>query len=158
MKALIASYKGILLDTNLLLLLTAGVFSLDKIRSFKRTQSFIIEDFNALNQIISFSTQLFTTPNILTEATNLLDSELMPVLSVLTETLVEHYLPSIEVMKYDIKCYEKFGLSDAVLRKLANDNILVLTVDAPFYHYASSLGLPVYNFNHFRQSYLLPRN
>jgi hypothetical protein len=152
----IQSYTGLLLDTNLLILLVAGLLSKEKIGKFKRTNCFIPQDFEVLEQIIAQSKQLFTTPNILTEATNLLDSELLPVLSVLTQNLTESYHPSIEIMNYDPACYLKFGLSDAVLRKVAEHGILILTVDAPFYHYASSLDLPVHNFNYVRQSYILP--
>ena len=153
----VQSYRGLLLDTNLLILLVAGLLSNQKISTFKRTNSFIPQDFDVLQQIIAQSKQLFTTPNILTEATNLLDAELLPILSILTKNLIENYLPSIEIMSFDPNCYLKFGLSDAVLRKVAEDDIMVLTVDAPFYHYASNLGLPVYNFNHVRQSYILPQ-
>ena len=151
----IATYKGILLDTNLLLLLTVGFKSIDEISRFKRTQTFSQQDYKALRKLIDQSKKLFTTPNILTEATNLLPSNFYSVLATLTEKFEECYLPSLEVMQYDVKSYEKFGLSDSVLRKLAEENILILTVDAPFYHYASGLGLSVENFNHIRQSYLL---
>ena len=148
MRDFIASYEGLLLDTGLLLLLTVGFDSPEKISKFKRTQNFSTQDYDALLLITDASKKLITTPNVLTEASNILFPDFYPALAILTAKFEECYLPSLEVMQYDVKSYHKFGLTDTVLKKLAKDNILILTIDAPFYHYASSLGLPVELFNH----------
>ena len=79
----IASHKGILLDTNLLLLLTK---------------------------------KLFTTPNILTEASNLLAHDLMPVLGTLIGEFEECYVKSSQIVEENTKLFEKFGLSDAIIK------------------------------------------
>lgn len=151
----IASYRGILLDTNLLLLLTAGLYSPKKIREFKRTQAFDSQDYEALIKLISRSKKLFTTPNILTEASNLLGNDLMPVLGTLICEFEECYVKSSQIIEENVKLFEKFGLSDAVIKQLSTENILIITVDLPLYHFISSLGLPVMNFTHIRGQYLL---
>ena len=151
----IASHKGILLDTNLLLLLVTGLRSPKKIQDFKRTQSFDNQDYEALRKLIGSSKKMFTTPNILTEASNLLSEDLMPFLGVLIDEFEECYVKSSQIVEENTKLFEKYGLSDAVIKQLSTENILVVTVDLPLYHFISSLNLPVLNFNHIRGLHLL---
>ncbi len=70
---LIARYRkaGILVDTNLLLLLFMGNFQPARITTFKRTQQFVEEDFQLLMLLLGYFDKIITTPNILTEVSNL---------------------------------------------------------------------------------------
>jgi hypothetical protein len=63
--------KGILIDTNILLLYFLGSFDQDLIPSFKRTVQFTVEDYNTLLLLLQMFDRLVTTPNILTEVSNL---------------------------------------------------------------------------------------
>lgn len=150
--------KGILIDTNLLILLIVGSYNEDMIFSFKRTQNYTIEDFKYLKNFILRFEKHFYTPNILSEITNLTDSiNLEPnfsffqhikyFLSVFTEDSVS----SDEIMQ--LKSFLKFGLTDAVNCKLS-DKYLVLTDDLRLYSYLANQGLPAINFNHIRNFYL----
>ena len=64
--------KGILIDTNLLLLFVVGSCNVKHIGTFKRTKKFIPADFEALRRMLGNFRRLVTTPNILTEVSNFL--------------------------------------------------------------------------------------
>ena len=70
---LIAKYrgKGVLLDTNLMLLLAVGLYKRERISSFKRTDQYTARDFSLVADIISKFDRRITTPHILAETDNL---------------------------------------------------------------------------------------
>jgi hypothetical protein len=57
--------KGILVDSNLLVLLLVGSVNKRRILEFKRTQDFTIEDFETLSRLIAWFERLVTTPHVL---------------------------------------------------------------------------------------------
>src|SRR5690242_21168586 len=63
--------KGVLLDTNLLLLFVIGSYRRDIISEFKRTAQYTLADFELVVKILKFFRTKLTTPNILTEVDNL---------------------------------------------------------------------------------------
>jgi hypothetical protein len=65
--------NGLLVDTNLLLLYLVGKTNPDRIRNFKRTSRYTVEDFELLDEIMGQFKTLVTTPHILTELSNLGD-------------------------------------------------------------------------------------
>ena len=150
--------KGILIDTNLLILLLDGSYNEGKTLRSKRTQSYLIEDYKYLVAFLKNFEKHFYTPNILSEITNLTDSinsepnfsffqHIKKALSVFTEDSVS----SEEIMQ--LKSFLKFGLTDAVNCKLS-DKYLVLTDDLRLYSYLANQGLSAINFNHIRDLYL----
>ena len=62
---------GIVIDTNILLLLVVGAYNPNEITQFKRTQKFIPEDYFTLRKLLKLYATVLTTPNILTEVSNL---------------------------------------------------------------------------------------
>jgi len=66
--------KKLVLDANLLLLLTIGLMDRSEIVRFKRTNRFTIADFDALTDIVANAQVVITTPHILTEVSNLANS------------------------------------------------------------------------------------
>ena len=147
--------EGILIDTNILVLLILGAVDRDAISRFKRTKRFIPEDFDLARRFISNFNKLGTTPSILTEASNLLN-ELTPPLS---ETVllamaqwiavtIERYVPSRELVL--LPHYSKLGLADASISAAASSNYLVLTDDFKLSQVLESSGMQVVNFNHLR--------
>ena len=150
--------KGILIDTNLLILLLVGSYNEDMISSFKRTTNYTVEDYRYLKVFLTGFEKHFYTPNILTEITNLTDSinsepnffffqHMKYVLSAFKEESVS----SDEIMQ--LKSFLKFGLTDALNCKLS-DKYLVLTDDLRLYSYLANQGLPAINFNHIRDLYI----
>lgn len=62
---------GLLIDTNLLLLLCIGILDRRYIHRFERTSAYTPADFGALVQILHYFRRVIVTPHILTEISNL---------------------------------------------------------------------------------------
>jgi len=66
--------KGVFVDTNLFVLQLVGLVNTKRIRDFKRTQDFTVEDFRTLRDLIDwFGTPLVTTPHVLSQISDLTD-------------------------------------------------------------------------------------
>ena len=63
--------KGILIDSNILLVWTIGSFSLALIPNFKRTAAYTLRDFKLLHNLLGRFKQVVTMPGIITEVSNL---------------------------------------------------------------------------------------
>ncbi len=64
--------QGLLIDSNLLLLLFVGQYDPTRIQKFKRTDQFTVGDYELLADYVEQFRELVTTPSILTEVSNLL--------------------------------------------------------------------------------------
>jgi rRNA-processing protein FCF1 len=147
--------KGILIDTNILLLYFVGSFDQDLISSFKRTLQFTVEDYNTLLLLLQMFDRLVTTPNILTEVSNFSGQLGEPAKTSYFYTFAkqlalmeEHYVASREVAAEDE--FIKMGLTDASIFKLPKDQYLVLTDDFRLSQSLQHKGIDVINFNHIR--------
>ena len=65
--------RGLLLDTNLLLLFVVGECDIRAVQTFKRTKIFAIEDFYLLQKFVRHFAKIVTTPNVLTEVSSFLN-------------------------------------------------------------------------------------
>ena len=150
-----------MIDTNLLVLLTIGTLNTSYIEGHKRTGHYTVEDFNLLLAIIGKFQLLVVTPNILTEASNLLEGssyggvDALSILMKIAEKQDETYWNSLSVMQNYSRSYIKFGLTDAVIHAVAMENYIVLTQDLRLCSYLEGLGLRVLNFTNFRTNNLL---
>ena len=63
--------KGILIDTNILLLYIVGAVDINLIRNFGRTAEFAENDFYVVSKFVDYFDIKITTPHILTEVSNL---------------------------------------------------------------------------------------
>ena len=65
--------KGVLIDSNLLLLLLVGSFDTNLVinASFKRVAKYNLEDFETLQNLLRYFTISVTTAHLLTEVSNL---------------------------------------------------------------------------------------
>ncbi len=132
--------RGILLDTSPLLLLFVGTSDVNLVDRFKHTAKYTIRGYNLLTQLVDQFDRIITTPNILTETSNLLDYIPGGLEQNHCETIVklmdffkEEYTPSEEIFPHN-KFYE-FGLADLVTLECAKNKYLVLTDDRPLYGY-----------------------
>jgi hypothetical protein len=149
---------GLVLDANLLVLLLVGKTRRALVGSHKRLSEFSADDFDALEDIIKRFPVITTTPNVLTEVSNLcwgfvgddLERYLATIINHVT-IVTEEYVPSKDVIS--ATAFAHMGLSDAVLAEIASRNLLVLTMDGRLYHFLLSLSLPTINFNHIRTDY-----
>lgn len=153
----IAKYhaQGILLDTNLLLVYCIGAINPQYIPRFKRTRAYLAEDFTLLSQLMKRFTTFVTTPNILTEVSNLANSlpgeyhlKFQQIFSQLVPTFSEEYQESKQLVT-QIELL-KFGLTDAGIITLVKERFLVVTDDFPLSQYLQRQGIDVLNFNHIR--------
>ncbi len=149
--------NGLLIDTNLLLLLVIGTIRRNLIGSFKRTQVYRQEDFQRVVDIRKQFTRHWTTPNILTETDNLgrqLPKNQWPnfakALSSLTCLLTEQHIASSKATKS--APYIRLGLSDSVSLMMGQP-LLVLTDDFKMHGTALSIGVDAINLNHLRYSW-----
>lgn len=99
--------KRVILDTNLLILLVAGLFDIEKVRHHKRLQNFRLpDDHDTLVLLMEGAKEIVVTPNTLSEASNLLRLiggmprlELTRLLGVFIQTHSEIYVPSVDASR-----------------------------------------------------------
>jgi hypothetical protein len=153
--------KGLLIDTNLLVLWVIGAMSPSQISTYKRTTQYSSEDYTLLISYIDRFKVVLTTPNILTEASNLLEGytykgqNALLLLERIAQKTQEVFHGSSSIMDIHSKSYLNFGLSDATIHRVAADNYIVLTDDLKFCSYLQGLGLLAINFNNLRTDLLL---
>ena len=147
--------KGVLVDTNILLLYFVGSTNRERISRFKRTQNFIPEDYDLLLQVLGYFQTVATTPNVLTEVSNLADklgeperSQCFAFFAQGISTFQETYLESKRVVTD--QQFTKFGLTDCGILSFAKDRYLVLTDDLRLADYLQRQGVDTVNFNNLR--------
>jgi hypothetical protein len=146
--------NGIIIDTNLMLLIAVGTFNLDRIGTFKRTLKYTPRDFALMKGIMACFERRVTTPGILTEVDNLArqmpttDHEGMSAtINNLAAAFFEIHTPSVEIMKS--KYYARLGLTDSAIIA-AETKLLVVTDDFRLSSVLASSGRDVININHLR--------
>lgn len=149
--------RGLVIDTNLLVLLVVGSVDPRRISSLKRLSDYTNDDFAILKSfVLRFRHPLYTTPNILTEVSNLIgcnnerQRQELRVLHGLVSNMQEIVSKSLETMNDFQNSYLKFGLSDATIHRIAEDNLLVLTEDFDFCYYLQGKGVNAINFENLR--------
>jgi hypothetical protein len=147
--------RGILIDANLLLVYFVGSYDPTRIPKFKRTITFTVDDFYTLSFVFRFFTKVVTTPNILTEVSNLsnqLPDDIKPLyyseFAKKLSELEEQYIASINIST--LEHFKKFGLTDSGIIELVKDRYLVLTDDLKLASYLQNVGIDALNFNNIR--------
>lgn len=127
--------KGVLIDTNILLLFLVGSLDLNLIRGFKRTANFTENDFDLISNFIKHFKLIITTPHVLTEVSDFIDNrqDLQLALKIYIEKMKEIYLESLELSKKET--FLKFGLADTSVTYAARDSYLIFTDDRPLYEF-----------------------
>jgi len=157
LESLFQKYKqqGIVVDANLLLMYFLGSFNPQLISQYKRTKSYTLDDFDILCRFIKCFERLVTTPNILTEVSNLstalgeqIREEYFRKFKNIVTTLDEKVVTSR--MAVENKHFEKYGLTDAVIVELCQKRYLVITDDFKLSNLLSHINIDVINFNHIR--------
>lgn len=148
--------KGILVDTNLLLLLIVG--ATPSIKNFKRTNIYNSSDYELLVRLIDQFEKLIATPHILAEVGNLSNglygSQQQDFFETLKRSLssiiIEIHIPASELA--DNYSLSPHGVADVGVIALAKNNYLVLTDDLRVASFALQNGVDVINFNHVRDA------
>jgi hypothetical protein len=147
--------KGVFVDTNLLVLLLVGLVNRERIRNFKRTQDFTIEDFRMLDSLMKwFGGPLVTTPHVLSQVSDLTDlsgnegSAMRQLFKSKVEVFEEKYDPASDLVQHPL--FEGFGLGDASVAAACKRGVVVLTADVQLQLALERSGLDAINFNHIR--------
>jgi hypothetical protein len=148
--------KGLLLDTNLLVLLAIGLYRRDRIDTFKRTRRYTAADFDIVCELTDRAARRVTTPSILTETDNLTrqlpEHEQMALATTAGRIIAksfEVYIPSSDTVRDE--AYGRLGLTDTgILAAARAADVLVVTDDFRLAATLSHRGRDVLNFHHIR--------
>jgi hypothetical protein len=149
--------RQLILDANLLVLLVVGARDRTLIARHKRTAGFTSEDYDLLLDCVEGFDRILVTPNILTEASNLLrqtgeplSSKLTSDLGALVHGLEEEYVASVVAVEQGD--YVRLGLTDSGLIECARDDVPLLTTDLDLYlAVIQKHPEAATNFNHLRR-------
>lgn len=147
--------KGVVVDTNILLLYFVGMTNRERIARFNRTQSFLPDDYDTLVRILSYFSRIITTPNILTEVNSLANqlgeperTQCFTIFAQGISVFEECYLESKTVVTD--QRFARFGLTDCGILNIARGQHLVLTDDLKLANYLQQQGIDTINFNNIR--------
>jgi len=153
--------RGLIVDTNLLILLIVGYFDKNYINQYKRTSTYSIKDFEILRDIVDRFELIVTTPHILAEVSNLCIDNKEPdkmskrfgkFIMTFIDTIFkfkEIYISKNKILILDY--FKSLGLTDTALIEIARMNKYnVITDDAGVYARLSYFRIPVANMNHLR--------
>jgi rRNA-processing protein FCF1 len=147
---------GLLIDTNLLVLLVVGSVNPQRIAQFKRTRQYSAADYRLLLRIASCFEHWFTVAHVMAEVSNLTDLngierrfariKLKEVLA----TIREPWISSNRAA--ETEPYQAFGLADAAIITAAREHgLAVLTSDLDLYRKLCAEDIPALNFAHLQE-------
>jgi hypothetical protein len=158
MERLFTKYRkrGVLLDTNLLVIYLVGRMGREHLKDCRATKSVTPTDFDLLCDFLAPFDVLISTPHILTESSNLggrlpqnLHAGFRLILQSFAADCQELYKPSRELTAS--RDFLRFGLADAAIADVAPGMYLVVTDEFALHSLLLSRGVDVINFNHLRE-------
>ncbi|MFB3891445.1 MAG: PIN domain-containing protein [Phycisphaerae bacterium] len=148
--------KGVLPDTNVLLLFLVGSFDKGFIREFKRTAMYTADDYEIIRRLLGGFQKIVITPHVLTEVSNfsmkITEPKLSRYLAVLVKTILqykEHHVPKESILPSPL--LPKLGVTDlSIMEAAREEGCLVLTDDWPATNALRKAGCHVLNFSNLR--------
>jgi hypothetical protein len=146
--------NGLLLDTNLLVVLLVGRTNRKRIPDCRRTQTYSIRGYELLESLVGQFSKVVTTPHLLTEVSNL--DPLRGKERATYQLLYRRWIDAAEENYEESRAlsgkplFDRFGLSDTAIESVAWRGMLVLTDDLDLYHILCQRGVDAINFNHIR--------
>jgi predicted nucleic acid-binding protein len=151
-----ARSRGVLVDSNLLVLLVVGYVGQHRIPSFKRTSNYLSEDWDALTGILERIPRRYSIAHVLAEASNLTDlkgpegEEARAILHKAISQLEEIPIASLDACASPY--YRRLGLTDAVIGVAVRQRgCSVVTNDSGLYRALVEEGASVLNFDDLRK-------
>lgn len=148
--------RGLVVDTNLLLVYLVGLCDPSLIGNFKRTQQFDRDDFHIMQAFLGKFARIISTPGIVTEVNSLANQlaiahkpRFFGVFKSQLAILDEKYVPSRQASEHVY--FGKSGLTDSAIMTIASEGLLVLTDDFKLTGYLDLLHIDYLNFNHIRR-------
>lgn len=149
--------KGVIFDTNVLLVFLVGLWNVEEIPRFKRTAAYSKDDFNLLLNIATIVGKVVTTPHILTETCNLYGTlnkqhgkQVYTVLATMLQSVFERRQEAIRLTIDPL--FATFGLADMSLIDASRRHHLVVTDDIACHQAIISTGGLGINVNHLRSA------
>src|SRR6266404_5811425 len=146
---------GVVLDSNILLLLVGGTSNRRLIGSWPRLKQFTTSDYDLLVRILTRFRMAVTTPAILAEVNSLANKltandkpQFYEALRRFVGLVDEKVIASKEVVATDY--FKRFGYTDACVGLLGKQNYLVLTDDFALSGFLLANEVQAINFNHLR--------
>lgn len=139
--------NGVLVDTNLVILLLVGRSQKRRIESHKKTSAYRPRDYELLERLLAPFKRVVTTPHVLTEISNQVPEFAADLKSWISHA---HELFTQSETLVENVCFLPFGLADAAISMAAAQNVLVLTSDARLCTTLQRHGRDAINFNHLR--------
>ena len=140
-----------------MLLLLVGSTSKEYISEHKRLGAYSEKEYDLLIKILPHASNIFVTPNILTETSNLIGqiaeparTKILMVFSDYIKFADERYCESRQAISR--KEFIRLGRTDSVLLHDMTDSFILLTADLDLYLAAKNEGYAVLNFNHLRDA------
>lgn len=154
--------KGVLVDANLLLIYSLGVLDPNLISKFDGAYS--TDDFLLLDNFFGRFDKILTTPNIMTEVSNLAPKRRKDVgisfhqllRSKLLDILDEKYVATREVATHP--ACDRLGIADAATSILADRDHLVLTNDFDLSFLLHSRNVDCINYTNILRPLILNRS
>ena len=143
------------MDSGLLVLFVVGTLDVSLVPRHGRTDDFTAEDYELLTRCLGTYKRIHVTPNIVTEASNLLrqtdrkcGEKLMDVLREVIGRIDESYVTSKKAASS--KALGWAGVADCSIVKGFGKRIDILTVDFPLYRFLQASGYRAINFHNLR--------
>ena len=144
--------SGAIIDANLLLVYVIGRADRRLLGRSHHTKQYE-EDFPIVQRVVEYFARIYTTPNILTEVSNLAakdgGAKVLDFLAKFVRRLDERYC--VSSASCEDQSFTRLGLTDAGLCLLARE-YLVVTADFNLHLTLRRRGLDAINFNHLRQA------
>lgn len=153
--------KTLLLDANLLVLLTVGLTDSALVGVHKKTSQFDLDSFYLLQTLIDEYQGILVTPHILAETSNLARLIGEPIMTAISKVLASLVIATVDECHVSGKDaaarseFSRLGVTDAAILHVARGrgDVVLATTDIGLYLAASDLGVEVINFTHLRVSF-----
>ena len=144
-------HKGALIDTNLMLVYLIGQSGRHLLSRCGSTAQYE-QEFEDIKVLVGHFSKLYTTPNVLTELSNLgyrdLGATFFEILRLFINLSEEQFCSSRDAVQDS--SFSFLGLTDSSIAKLGKST-LVITTDVKLYLRLMNAGSPVINYNHLRK-------
>mgnify|MGYP002349650286 CR=1 FL=1 len=147
--------KGVLLDTNLFILLIVGMVDPKHISTHKKLKSaYTADDYKILLTTLSTCRKIVVTPHVLAETSNLVvhgmhgELETKAYLTLQALSQADNFVETHDAISTIVlnAGYTQYGVSDIGLLEALKNELVLLTDDFKLSGYAESMGYEVLNY------------
>lgn len=144
--------RGALFDANLLLVYIVGKAGRHLLQHSGRTKQYA-DEFPYIERLFESFAKVYTTPNVLTEVSNLgkkLGSPFFTALAKAIYVMDERYCESKTAATS--KGFNSFGLTDSALLNIGRE-VLIVTADSPLHYFLRSNNIDSANYANLKKGF-----